>query len=698
MRRHPHSLLLAVGLVLLAGLGLARCGARPSTSPSSPATPPSPPFQWTLAVRADGPRWLGADWWRAQGLDPTTLSHENVRLQQAGRDVPTQWIDAPHGPGLLFSGQTTMDLEDLGPAGTYTLTLGSPGTPMSSAPSTSLHAPFQVTTTATLRHAPDLVYRAAAPTTRPWFWRSLFAPDVLTLTLPLTDAVSGPVALGLRVWGQSRAPQSPDHHLRVLWDGAEVSDHFWDGSEMTAWAVEDVALATDGADLHTLVLDAPGDTGAPVDVTWIDAITITWTRNLRFGDDEGWAQWRATSASAACWEDVPDDVHLLIASSSGEIWHAEVGEIAQVEGGRRCLPQEPGGQGWIGRPEAAPAPDLIRPREALSMPTLLATSYLIIAPREFHAPLAPLLAVRETEGLTVTLVTPAQVYDTFSEGLPTARAIRDAVQTLHDRGQLRYLLLVGDAVADPAALWQPDQPLVPTGWVRTAVMGRTPSDHALVQGQDGEPLIAVGRFPATTATEVAVMVEKTLAWSPPLRHMLLVDDEPSFDALADDLAEVAPSDARLSASETDARAKLLRWLRAESDRSVIITYSGHGSLPMLSDQQLLTREDAGAWRAPTVVVAWTCLCANITHPTHEGLGEAWLRAPEGVAALVGPTGETTTADQRPMALAFRQAWVEGARLGDALLQGWRAASARDAEVSFILLGDPALPMQGHQDE
>jgi hypothetical protein len=238
-------------------------------------------------------------------------------------------------------------------------------------------------------------------------------------------------------------------------------------------------------------------------------------------------------------------------------------------------------------------------------------------------------------------------------------------------------------------------------------MGRTPSDHSLVQGMggksEGEPLVAVGRFPATTATEVAAMVEKTLAWdSPPRgsmpRNMLLVDDEPSFERLADDLAAIQAPDARVSASEPDARAKLLRWLRAESDRSGIITYSGHGSLPMLGDEKFLTREDAGAWRAPTVVVAWTCLCANITHPTHEGLGEAWLRAPEGVAALVGPTGETTTADQRPMALAFRQAWVDGARLGDALLQGWRATPSRDAEVSFILLGDPALPMQGHQGE
>ena len=121
-----------------------------------------------------------------------------------------------------------------------------------------------------------------------------------------------------------------------------------------------------------------------------------------------------------------------------------------------------------------------------------------------------------------------------------------------------------------------------------------------------------------------------------------------------------------------------------------MAYTGHGSLPLLGDEKFLTAEDAGAWDGPTVVVAWTCLCASFTHPKQSGLSEAWLRDPQGTVAFVGPTGETTTGDQSAMAFAFHRALAEGAALGDALLAGWRVSESKDAETSFLLLGDPAL--------
>ncbi|MBN2391069.1 MAG: hypothetical protein JXR84_10105, partial [Anaerolineae bacterium] len=255
------------------------------------------------------------------------------------------------------------------------------------------------------------------------------------------------------------------------------------------------------------------------------------------------------------------------------------------------------------------------------------------------------------------------------------------------QGQLHYLLLVGDASADPRALWQTGSTLVPTGWGRTVFLGDTASDRALVLGDDGEPLVAVGRFPASTVAEVQAMVDKTLAWEPASRLLLLHDDEPEFVAMTDALANVAAPDLRLGDAADDARRDLLRWLR---DAPGVLVYSGHGSLPVLGDEKFLTVDDAGAWDGPTVVAAWTCLSANFTHPTQMGLSEVWLRDPEGVVAFVGPTAETTTGDQSAMTLAFQSALVDGATIGDALLAGWDAAQSKDAEISFVLLGDPAL--------
>jgi hypothetical protein len=97
---------------------------------------------------------------------------------------------------------------------------------------------------------------------------------------------------------------------------------------------------------------------------------------------------------------------------------------------------------------------------------------------------------------------------------------------LQASGTLRYLLLVGDASADPRAAW--DAAAVPTLWRRTEHVGDTASDYALVADDAGTPVVAVGRFPAATAAEVTALVEKTLAWQPTDRLLFLNDDEPEL--------------------------------------------------------------------------------------------------------------------------------------------------------------------------
>ena len=228
---------------------------------------------------------------------------------------------------------------------------------------------------------------------------------------------------------------------------------------------------------------------------------------------------------------------------------------------------------------------------------------------------------------------------------------------------------------------------IPTGWVRTDIVGETPSDFALVSDGDGSPMSAIGRLPASSEAEVKSMVSKTLDWIPNQRMLFVGDDEAEFDIFIDKLALISPTDERLSASDPDARKKLLSWLR---DKAGIMIYSGHGSLPMLGDEKLLTQEDAGNWDSPTVVIAWSCLCASFTHPTYQGLGESWLKSENGTVAFVGPTGETTSAQQGLMAVTVQQSLVAGNRIGDALLNGWEVANSDDAKVSFLLLGDPAL--------
>lgn len=666
-----HGLLLWVLLALLVG-----CAA-----PAPTVSPAPPGASWDIFVHASGPRWLGSDWWRAQGIDPVTLDPNTLHLHRAGEAVPVLWVDSPRGPGLLFYGTTTPQGR-LGAVGAYTLTVA-PGVAttfpeyIASIPASDI---VQTDTPAEVWWERDLVYRSTAPMTVPWLWEALRAPAALTLTVPLTAAVAAPVTLTLRLWGQSSMPQAPDHHIRVRWNGAEVDDHFWDGAALEEWTV--IAPEARVGD-NTLVLEAPGDTGAPVDVVWLDAVGVQWTRALRGADlAAGWVSWKAIS-DTVCWPDVPAQTwRAFYVDAAGAV---STNDLDSTGSDPLCLSPKPGMYGWLGLPWAAPAPDVIRPRETVTLTDLLAADYLMVAPASFHPALAPLADARRADGLTVAVVTPQQVCDTFGDGLPTGETLRRAALRLHATGRLRYLLLVGDASADPRAAW--DTAAVPTLWRRTTHVGDTASDYALVADDAGMPVVAVGRFPAATAAEAEAMVAKTLAWQPTDRLLLLNDDEAEFVSLSAALHAAAPGGTQLDGGAADARRELLRWLKAGPG---LLVYMGHGSLPMLGDEKLLTLEDAGAWDGPTVIAAWTCLCAGFGHPTHTGLGEAWLRDRRGAAALVGPTGETTTAEQQAMALAFQSALAEGAPLGDALLAGWRAATSEDARVSFLLLGDPAL--------
>ena len=149
---------------------------------------------------------------------------------------------------------------------------------------------------------------------------------------------------------------------------------------------------------------------------------------------------------------------------------------------------------------------------------------------------------RQNEGLSVFLVSPEQVYDTFGQGMPDGSVINLMVNKLVSQGELQYFLLVGDTSVgidiSPEELFL----RIPTGWVRTDIVGETPSDFALVSDGDGSPMSAIGRLPASSEAEVKSMVSKTLDWIPNQRMLFVGDDEAEFDIFIDKLALISPTD------------------------------------------------------------------------------------------------------------------------------------------------------------
>jgi hypothetical protein len=515
----------------------------------------------------------------------------------------------------------------------------------------------------------------------PWLWEPVFSGGRLTHTLTLTEAVSGPITLTARLWTQKRLPGTSPN-LPIWWDGDQVGEWRGDGPAEQSWKA--ALPETDPGDVHTLVVQVPAPEKDMVSKFWLDGWGIAFRRPLVM--EMPGVTWTAEARKAIIAGGKSDDRRRLL-DVTDPAAPVDLGVVSDDQ-----APTEPGHRYWLGVPWRAPAPERTRPRTTVDRASLDQIDYLIIAPEPFWEALQPLIEHRRNEGLTVSRLTPTQVYDAFGDSRPDPEAIRALVQQLHEQGQLRYLLLVGDASVHLDGYAGEQGALrVITSLAPTTYLHETPSDQAMISDRAGQPLVAVGRFPAETAAQVKTIVDKTILWEQTglASALILSDDQPSFGQFADEMAPLLPVESqRLDAAQDDARPRVLEALEEEG---AWLNYVGHGSLALWGDEKVLQREDE--WSQPAIVTVWACLSGYFVHPEQDSLAEVWLRSTQGgAAAFVGPTGETYLNQQQPLARVFYQEVQKGKPIGDALLSAWQAATDAEADAarSYLLLGDPAL--------
>ena len=117
-----------------------------------------------------------------------------------------------------------------------------------------------------------------------WLWQSIFAPGAYTVTLDLPSWAGGDADLSVSLWGNTEGQEDPDHHAILSVNGQDVADTTWDGKgwhTITATIPAETLRETGNA----LALAAPGDTGANVDVIYLDRIDLTYPR--KFLADDG---------------------------------------------------------------------------------------------------------------------------------------------------------------------------------------------------------------------------------------------------------------------------------------------------------------------------------------------------------------------------------------------------------------------------
>lgn len=540
-------------------------------------------------------------------------------------------------------------------------------------------------------------------------------PAPLELTLSNLDPTA-PAEAWLTLALQGATPDL-GHRVAVQLNGQDLGQVEFTGQEHTAQKLAvPASLLREGSNELVLTALAGAD-----DVSVVDYVRLTYQHLYRL--DAGALRLPAPGGSVVTIEglaqpnlrvvDVSDPTHLqeLAVQFAGQ-----PGELSATV----AVPAGPTRTLFAFTPERVLAPAGV----VLNTPSELrlannAADLVIVAHASLRAALQPLQALRASQGLTTVVLDAADVYDEFGYGQKTPYAIRDLLQQAATvwQGRPRFVLLAGDASFDPKNyLGLGDYDLLPTKLIPTAFLKTDSDDWFADLDQDGLPDLAIGRLPARSAQEAALLVAKlqvqAASLSPPptdpaegwRQHVLLVSDrkaEFNFDATAAALASLVPPELtlqRVAVTElgSAARAELLEAL---ASGQLLVDYVGHGSEDLWSREAILTSVDASALtngpRLP-FVVDMTCLNGLFADLFVESLAEAFLKAPGGGAVAVWASSGLS--EPGPQALMnqelLRQLFQAGPiTIGEAVARAKAVVSDQDVRRTWILFGDPSMRLR-----
>ena len=153
---------------------------------------------------------------------------------------------------------------------------------------------------------------------------------------------------------------------------------------------------------------------------------------------------------------------------------------------------------------------------------------IIISPASFSNAAQDLKVLHESEGLSVHLVTPEQIYNEFSSGMRDATAIKQFLRMFYKRSNgdpnlmPKYCLLFGDGTYDNRNRMGHGNNLIPVYESReslsvTSTFATDDYYAILFDGgsmQNSDMLnIAIGRIPISNQTEASEIVQKIKNYS-----------------------------------------------------------------------------------------------------------------------------------------------------------------------------------------
>ncbi|EDN72053.1 conserved hypothetical protein [Beggiatoa sp. SS] len=224
--------------------------------------------------------------------------------------------------------------------------------------------------------------------------------------------------------GRSTAPPHPNHHTVIRLNGTVIGDEFWDGElpytqEMrvsSEWLVEGN---------NTLTVEMPGDTGAVVDVIYLNWIEIDYSRNFKAvknrlafnvtGNDNIQITVNKLNQTDMLIYDIthPNAVasvnHFSVEGEKSD--YQATFETPFMAEERRYLIST------TGQIKSPPRMTAIQPTQLKSLKN--AADYILITAKAFIPAVEPLGALRRQQGLRVKLVSVEDIYNEFNHGLLT---------------------------------------------------------------------------------------------------------------------------------------------------------------------------------------------------------------------------------------------------------------------------------------
>ncbi len=553
-----------------------------------------------------------------------------------------------------------------------------------------------------------------------YFWAGVISGfgelSVQSFPLDLAGHAGGDVRLKVHLMGWSSSTNNPDHLAKFGFNGTEVGSLAFDDQEPAeAELTIPAAAVVDG--LNTLTVEGilpPGRSASFFVVDWIEA---AFNRRLVPGEET--AHFRAGGAAAVSAAAFAEPLALALDEAGAPTWVADATGALPAKAWATDRPDE---RFAVAETETVP---LLMPEPAAAdawfMAPHNAVDYLVIASRELAPAAQALVDYRAGQGLRARLAVFEDICDLVAGGERTPEAIplllRQAAATWEKAPAL--VVLAGNGHYDYLGANTTEANHLPPLLVQTAA-GVCAADGRLADtGGDARPDLAIGRLPARTGAELAVMIAKIQAyeagfgtdWQNELRLAADKTDAAvaSFSAANDRWAALAAAPyavpSRIDLDQMPlaaAQAEFLSWFQQGSG---FIHYTGHGGMKNLGAQNLLSWTNVAAMtnaaRLP-VLVTLTCLAARYEAPGADSLGELMLRRADGGAvAMLGPSGLAQSGPATELGEAFYRTILQDGegRLGLAFLRARRALAgshfADDTFAVYNLLGDPALRVAGN---